>query len=76
MEKVLVNVLSHLQSRRIGQVDDAEPTGVLTHHLNHDEGCWEFMDELLDWTNSKSNVRWLTPFEAFEIAVPKNELEK
>jgi hypothetical protein len=76
MEKVLVYVLSHLQSRRIGQVDDAEPTGVLTHHLNHDEECWEFMDELLDWTNSKSNVRWLTPFEAFEIAVPKNELGK
>ena len=66
----LAYVLSHLQNRRRGEVDSDEPTGILTHHLDHDDGCWSFMENFLSWTNSKSNVRWLTPFEAFKIDVP------
>lgn len=65
--KALGFILSHLQSRRSGGVDEIEPTGLLTHHLNHDEGCWQFMVDLIDWTNAQSGVRWLTPFQAFKI---------
>ena len=65
--KVLAYVLSHLQNRRRGDVDCDEPTGILTHHLNHDDGCWSFMEDFLRWTNTKTNVRWLTPFDAFII---------
>ncbi len=65
--KALGFVLSHLQGRRTGAVDASEPTGLLTHHLDHDAECWRFMDELMDWTHGQSGVRWLTPFEAFDI---------
>lgn len=73
--KALHELISHLSARRLGSVDAEEPTGVLTHHLDHDEGCWSFMDKLLRWTFAKSNVRWLTPFEAFKIKAPDYELE-
>jgi hypothetical protein len=37
----------HLRARRAGTVDAAEPTGLLTHHLAHDEGAWAFADRFL-----------------------------
>lgn len=73
--KVLDYVVSHLQDRRLADVDVEEPTGVLTHHLNHDEACWAFMAELLHWTCGKSNVRWLTPNEAFKIGAAGEKLD-
>ncbi len=74
-EKALKELISHLKDRRLAVVDPDEPTGVLTHHLNHDAGCWDFMDKLLRSTLKKSNVRWLSPFEAFKIEAPELELE-
>lgn len=41
----------HLASRRLGQpraVDPDEPTGILTHHLAHDEAAWDFLEHLLE----------------------------
>ena len=74
-DKALNELISHLSARRLGSVDSEEPTGVLTHHLDHDNDCWNFMDKLLRWTFAKSNVRWLTPFEAFKIDAPDYELD-
>ena len=74
-EKALDFILSHLQDRRLNVVDKDEPTGILTHHLDHDEGCWTFLDDLMRWTSGKSNVRWLAPFEAFNLEAPNYELE-
>ncbi|NQW02045.1 MAG: polysaccharide deacetylase [Rhodospirillales bacterium] len=73
--KALDYMVSHLQGRRRREVDADEPTGVLTHHLAHDEAAWQFMDDLLRWTLGKSNVRWLTPFEAFKIEPREPELD-
>ncbi len=72
---ILGHIRDHLRARRLGSVDADEPTGLLTHHLVHDDACWLFMDKLLRWTFINSNVRWLTPFEAFKVDAPDYELE-
>ncbi len=37
-------LIKHLRARRERRVDTDEPTGLLTHHPAHDEGCWSFID--------------------------------
>ncbi len=44
---VLDQVIGHLRARRDAAVDPTEPTGLLTHHLVHDEECWRFMENFL-----------------------------
>jgi len=39
--------VKHLRARRAGTADADEPTGLLTHHLAHDEGAWAFTDRFL-----------------------------
>lgn len=39
--------IRHLQARRTGSADADEPTGLLTHHLAHDEAAWDFTDRFL-----------------------------
>jgi hypothetical protein len=36
-----------LRARRTGEADFDEPTGLLTHHLAHDEAAWAFVDGFL-----------------------------
>jgi hypothetical protein len=55
----------HLAARRRGEVDADEPTGLMTHHLCHDEGCWWFIGTVLNRTRSHPSVRWLDGREAF-----------
>jgi len=43
----LEGLRAHLAARRRGQVDPAEPTGLLTHHRDMEEPCWDFLAELL-----------------------------
>ncbi len=62
---VLDQVLAHLRARRAGIADLEEPTGVMSHHRFHDEGCWAFLDALLARTRNHPAVRWLAAREAF-----------
>ena len=62
--KVVADIVEHLAARREGSVDADEPTGVLTHHLDHDEGCWHFMRELFERTAAHPAARWLEADEA------------
>ena len=57
-EVVLEQLISHLQLRRSCQGDTDEATGLMTHHLAHDEACWEFCQRLFSRLSSGS-VRWL-----------------
>ena len=44
----LTTLIGHLAERRTGKVPDpTEPTGLLTHHLAHDDGAWAFVEDLL-----------------------------
>ena len=61
----LAVLVEHLQARRMSTVDPGEPTGLLTHHLDHDEACWGFIDRLFDQTRDHPAVRWLGADEIF-----------
>jgi len=39
--------VAHLQAKRSGAADATEPTGLLSHHLVHDEGSWDFIEAFL-----------------------------
>ncbi len=43
--------------RRTGRWD--QPIGLLTHHLDHDEAAWRFLDRFLGQTTQSDAVRWL-----------------
>ena len=64
LDKVLADLAGHLGDRREGRVDAGEPTGLLTHHLAHDEHCWLFLEALFGRLRSHPAVRWLQPAEA------------
>lgn len=53
----------HLQDRRAGRADAAEPLGFLTHHLVHDTAIWDFtracLSMLLDGGAAPVNLRTL-----------------
>lgn len=63
-DRVLAQLLGHLQARREGSVDAQECTGVMSHHLAHDEGCWHFLEKLLVVCD-KEKVDWLAAPELF-----------
>ncbi len=57
----------HLRARREGRADPGEPTGLLTHHLEHDEGCWAFVGRLLEVISGHPASRWLKGKEIFGL---------
>jgi hypothetical protein len=60
-EALLSNLTEHLQDRREGGADAAEPLGMLTHHLVQDDETWRFtqdcLSRLLDAGASPLNLR-------------------
>lgn len=65
--EVLAAAVEHLRARRLSLVDPDEPTGLLTHHLEHDEPCWIFIDRLLAETRDHPAARWLSAGEIFIV---------
>ena len=46
----------------VKNIDHNEPTGILTHHMDHDDDCWQFLRNLMEF--SKDNqMKWLSPNE-------------
>lgn len=62
--KVLDELVAHLEARRSARVDPDEPTGMLTHHLEHDSDCWTFLETFLGRTRQHPAVRWIDAREA------------
>jgi len=67
-ERVTEALAAHLAARREGSVDPDEPTGLLTHHLAHDEPGWSFLAELSERLAPRPGLRWLGAAEAFGAA--------
>ncbi|MSP68390.1 MAG: hypothetical protein EXQ96_09955 [Alphaproteobacteria bacterium] len=59
-------VTRHLAARRLGTVDGAEPTGLLTHHAVHGEDAWTFLARLMEWVQAHATHSWLDPADLFE----------
>lgn len=57
-------VCRHLADRREGRVDRHEPTGLLTHHLVHEAGLWQFLPRLIEEVRAHRAARFLDAAEA------------
>jgi hypothetical protein len=66
--KALSAILGELRDRRAGAADPDEPLGLLTHHLDHDDDLWSFLERLFAVTAEHPAARWLTIAEAFAPA--------
>lgn len=64
-DAAVAQAVAHLKARREGAVDADEPTGLITHHLVHDERCWAFIEAFCRATGRHAHARWLSVFEAF-----------
>ena len=64
-DEAAARLVAHLALRRNAAVDPAEPTGLLTHHLDFDEAAWRFVDTLLDRTREHPAVAWLAADRVF-----------
>ncbi len=51
----------HLAARRAGAADFAEPTGILTHHRDHDAGCRDFLAGLIAALRDHPAAQWISP---------------
>jgi hypothetical protein len=74
-EKALSSVLGELRARRTGASDPDEPVGLLTHHLDHDEPFWAFVERLLRVTTDHEAARWITIDEAFGLLPTSRPVE-
>ena len=63
--KALADLVGHLEARRTGAADPAEPTGLVTHHLALDEPAWEFVAVLLRRTAAHPAAAWQSARDAF-----------
>jgi len=59
VEAAIDRLVLHLKARREGAVDPAEPTGMLTHHLDLDAAAWQFLAELFSHTREHGAAVWL-----------------
>lgn len=66
-ERALDLLVDHLRARRTGAADSSEPTGLLSHHLTHDEATWVFLGKLREHLRSHAAVRWVGAREAFGL---------
>ena len=65
VDAALDRLVSALAARRAGSVDPAEPTGLLTHHLDLDDDAWAFLAELVARTRRHGAATWLDVRTAF-----------
>ena len=59
--------IAHLAAKRRGIADRDEATGLLTHHLAHDEGCWAFARAFIDATSGHPATRWVAARTLFPV---------
>jgi peptidoglycan/xylan/chitin deacetylase (PgdA/CDA1 family) len=63
--RALDDLVGHLAARRTGAADPAEPSGLVTHHLDLDPPAWAFVADLLRRTRAHPAALWLPAPEAF-----------
>lgn len=65
---VLEQLISHLRLRReVARYRD-EPTGLLTHHLDHTPAVWDFCQQLIDQLAASEQVRWVSAPEIWALS--------
>ncbi len=64
-DAALALAIAHLRARRAGEADGDEPTGLLTHHLVHDDAAWRFVAAFIAATKAHPAARWLSAADVF-----------
>jgi hypothetical protein len=64
-ERVLGALIRHLSARRTHLAPAEEPTGLLTHHLVHDDAAWQFLARLVQECRRQRAITWLAADEVF-----------
>lgn len=67
-EAALGLLVQHLAARRLGSADATEPTGILTHHAQHDPDAWRFLERLFDETRA-AGATWRSAADLFPPVV-------
>lgn len=67
-DAVLAGAAAHLAAKREGRADAGEPTGWLSHHAEHDEAAWRFLERLFETLRAAPGVRWLGAPELFRVS--------
>jgi hypothetical protein len=73
--KAIAVLVGQLAARRKGDADANEPTGLLSHHLAHDEACWQFLEELFQRTVGRDGIEWISAATALARSRAKNGCE-
>jgi hypothetical protein len=61
----LGDAVAHLAAKRSGEADAGEATGLLTHHLAHDEASWDFIARFVAATAAHRAARWISARDTF-----------
>ncbi|PCJ10010.1 MAG: polysaccharide deacetylase [Rhodobacteraceae bacterium] len=64
-QHLLDQVTKQLSSRRLGLTDNAEPYGILTHHLVHGAAIWDFTEALISRLLAGPATPWTTSQRTF-----------
>ena len=66
-EAVLSAAVDHLAAKRDGRADPGEATGILSHHLAHDDGCWTFIEKFGRCTVAHPAAKWRPAGDLFPV---------
>ena len=66
-QATLSAAIAHLSAKRGGLADRGEATGLLTHHLAHDDACWAFIDAFIDVTTGHPAAQWASARALFPV---------
>jgi hypothetical protein len=69
-EHALGHLVRHLRARRLGQVQQSTPTGILTHHLDHSIATTLFIERLVEFVASDARIDWVNVAQAVVGARP------
>jgi peptidoglycan/xylan/chitin deacetylase (PgdA/CDA1 family) len=61
----LAQAIDHLSARRAGRADAGEPTGLMTHHRDHDDAATAFLDRFVTAVRDHGGARWLDSANIF-----------
>jgi len=64
-EHAIARLVENLRAQREGLADPAEPTGILTHHLDLTDDAWQFLTELFARTRNHDAAGWVDVNAAF-----------
>ncbi len=61
--RLVSEIVVQLGNRRRMISDNAEPFGLLTHHLVHNDAVWSFTADLLDVLTQSGVAKWTSPLQ-------------